>query len=117
MSMTKKEAILAMLNGEKVRCVIPPFIYTAWFNGKDFVYGGDGLTFQGFPLGNAPSDGYEIVKQKVKHKKVQWVNIYKSGPHSIIHKTKEKADDWHNGWSAGTRISCVPITIEWETEE
>jgi len=109
--MTKKEAIQAALEGKRVK-------HKDQYKGYYWVYNPAGpglfLDYNG-DIARLPwDDGYEIVKQTVKHSDVLWVNIHSDQIYPTLYPSKEMANKCSY---TKDRITCVPVTIEWETEE
>jgi len=118
MSMTKKEAIQVIMAGREVVCDNIKGGHAIRYGDCGFrikVYGMNRVVFEDlqFDINNAPLDGYRIIKQKVPRKEERWINIYSYGPSMYNYQTEKDADVA----ATPSRIACVPVTIEWETEE
>ena len=77
--MNRKEAIIAMANGEKVTHPCFSIIDYITIDDQAKIY--DNL---GAPMYLPEVDGYKIYKPKVKRKIEVWVNVFKSNNHAYL---------------------------------
>lgn len=110
--MNKKEALIAMVNGEKVTGAAecnPDFYFQMNHNGIITDSRGRERNLSSLPDDNE----FEIWKKPKKRiTETQFLNIYPDGKH-FVHKSEKMADEGCNG----TRIACVPITFSYEVED